>query len=344
MATVDDYVDIIVLGAGWLSQFLVPLFEKQGIKYALTTTSGRINKTCQGLYDEDEVGIIRFAYQPSPDSAASAQLSQVAAEEDDVQYTRLPTAQTVLITFPLKGAGQSRKLISKYREMHSGSVQTQFIQLGSTGMYKAPTTFAIQDQDSDYEITERARAEDELIEMGGSALVLAGLWGGERLPWNWVKRVAPTREKLGEKTSLHLVHGEDVARACIAYHKRFTGGERWILTDLMVYDWWQILSEWSPQLEQPVDQDGTKTTYAAWVSELLQTRGIQKLPRREHELGRVLDSSKFWNTVRVLPQNYLSKDARALQTTFDRGNKVGHAVSSIDIDPSLLRMRGDSRA
>lgn len=342
MTTNDDFVDILVLGAGWLSQFLVPLMEDSGIKYALTTTTGKPNKTCEGLYDGSK--IIAFAYQPDPSSAASGHVPHLTSQDDDLQYKQLPTAQTVLITFPLKGRGQAPRLIAKYRETHSGSVQTQFIQLGSTGMYKAPEPFVIQDQDSDYEMTERAQAEDELIELGGSVLVLAGLWGGERLPWNWVKRVAPSRDKLEQKTSLHLVHGEDVARGCIAYHKRFTGGDRWVLTDLLVYDWWQVLKEWSDQLERPVEEDGTKITYAAWVSQLMQAKGMKSLPRSEHELGRVLDSSKFWNTVQILPQNYLSTGARAIKTTFDKGGKIGQAVSSIRVDKALQKPVRDSRA
>ena len=55
-------------------------------------------------------------------------------------------------------------------------------------------------------------------------LNLAGLWGGERQAKNWIGRVAATKEQLKGKTSLHMVHGEDVARAIIAVHQNFEIG------------------------------------------------------------------------------------------------------------------------
>lgn len=53
---------------------------------------------------------------------------------------------------------------------------------------------------------------------------------------NYVSRVAPTKEALKDKGSIHMVHGIDVARAIIALSKDFTDGERWALTDGRVYD------------------------------------------------------------------------------------------------------------
>lgn len=76
----------------------------------------------------------------------------------------------------------------------------------------------------------RAEAEDELISMGGSVLNLSGLWGGARHPKNWIDRVATTKEQLASKTSLHLIHGLDVARSIIAVHQNFAKakGQRWV--------------------------------------------------------------------------------------------------------------------
>jgi hypothetical protein len=57
----------------------------------------------------------------------------------------------------------------------------------------------------------RAIAEDELRDLGACVLDLAGLYGGEHDPKNWVMRVATTKEQVKGKLALHLVHGADVA-------------------------------------------------------------------------------------------------------------------------------------
>ena len=57
----------------------------------------------------------------------------------------------------------------------------------------------------------RVIAEDELRDLGACMLDLAGLYGGERDPKNWVMRVATTKEQVKGKLALHLAHGADVA-------------------------------------------------------------------------------------------------------------------------------------
>ncbi len=75
---------------------------------------------------------------------------------------------------------------------------------------------------------DRAIAEDELLALGGCVMNLSGLWGGTRQPREWIDRVARTKEQLGATTSLHMIHGEDVARAILAVSQSFTKGERWV--------------------------------------------------------------------------------------------------------------------
>lgn len=45
-------------------------------------------------------------------------------------------------------------------------------------------------------------------------------------------------------TSVHLVHGRDVARAILAIHDDWdkTQGQRWLLTNERVYDLWDLAS------------------------------------------------------------------------------------------------------
>jgi hypothetical protein len=86
-------------------------------------------------------------------------------------------------------------------------------------------------------------AEDELLSLGGCVLNLSGLWGGERAPRNWIGRVAGTKEQLRGKTSLHMIHGVDVARAIVAVVRAFTPGERWVCL-LCFFDWYIVLCGW----------------------------------------------------------------------------------------------------
>jgi len=183
----------LILGAGWTSAFLIPLLVKEKISYATTSTTGR-----EGTY--------KFKFD--------------ADDSNNAQYAALPTAKTILITFPLKGPNQSTHLYTSYTKTHnSGKSSYQFIQLGSSGIFSQ-----ISKQDlwvtrhSRYDTADmRAIAEDELIKLGGCVLNLSGLWGGERQPKHWLDRVASTKEMLRKKTSLHMVHGQEYVRSCLCF-------------------------------------------------------------------------------------------------------------------------------
>ena len=143
--------------------------------------------------------------------------------------------------------------------------------------------------------------EDELLGLKGCVLNLAGLYGGERSPRSWVVRVAKTKAEVKAKKALHLIHGEDVARAIIGVHAKFTPGKRWLLTDLRVNDWWDLIQSWGPEVQSKTDQKGEQLDYARWVGELLVEEGIRSLPRSVESLGRVLDSRAFWSEIDVWP-------------------------------------------
>lgn len=198
-------VDVLILGAGWSATFLIPLLEKENVSYASTTTTGRD-------------GTFKFKFEYGSDNRE--------------QYQALPKATTVLITFPLKGEHASSYLYKEYTETHNPpDSKYQFVQLGSSGIFTIPGQDLWVTRHSNYDISNaRAIAEDELLGLGGCVLNLSGLWGGSRHPKNWVDRVAPTKDKLREKSSLHLVHGHDVARAVTAVHRKFhlATGQRFV--------------------------------------------------------------------------------------------------------------------
>lgn len=135
-------------------------------------------------------------------------------------------------------------------------------------------------------------------------LNLAGLWGGERNPKNWVLRILDTKEKLVEKTSVHLIHGIDVAYAIVALMRDFTPGQRWMLTDLRVYDWWDLASVWGDGGNgDPVRRTGKQPD---WVRELMVETGVRSLPRSAEMLGRVMDSMDFWVRFKMMPKRTLA--------------------------------------
>jgi hypothetical protein len=61
--------------------------------------------------------------------------------EGKEQYEGLPRAETVLVVFPIKGEGGSRRLVEGYEEAVGGKVR--WIQLGSTGIYLVRSPFAL---------------------------------------------------------------------------------------------------------------------------------------------------------------------------------------------------------
>lgn len=101
-------------------------------------------------------------------------------------------------------------------------------------------------------------------------------------------RISPLSRQLQD--GLHLIHGQDVARAILAVHLNpsKTVGQRWLLSDGRVYDWWDIASAWSEEKAQ-------------WVRELMRDESVRALPREISTLGRALDSRDFWDTFELVP-------------------------------------------
>ncbi|KAG9233535.1 hypothetical protein BJ875DRAFT_463991 [Amylocarpus encephaloides] len=274
-------VELLILGAGWTSTFLILLLTEQNISHAATSTTGR-----EGTYK------FKFEHDES--------------DEGQKQYEALPTAQTILITFPLKGKHEASRLVDSYEKAHgrAESARFQFIQLGSSGIFTIPDQEMWVTRRSKYDTkNERALAEDELLAMGGCVLNLSGLWGGARDPKHWIDRVADTKEKLKGKTSLHLVHGLDVARAVIAVHRLFSkaAGQRWLVTDLFVYDWWSLILGWAGQLDAENDDSAREMSQIKWIGELMVEAEVRALPRSMGQLGRCYDAREFWTAFELMP-------------------------------------------
>lgn len=108
-----------------------------------------------------------------------------------------------------------------------------------------------------------------------------------------------------------MIHGEDVSRAILAVHGEFdkATGERWLLTDGRVHDWWDLAHAWGVQYSKnrgeltKESQDGEKERgpHPRWVRELMRECCVRALPRCIDQLGRALDSRDFWDTFELEP-------------------------------------------
>lgn len=275
---------LLILGAGWTATFLIPLLRARKLSFAATTRDGRKVAGAE---------TIAWSFDPDEDGSVSAQKSQ---------FAKLPLAQNVLITFPLNGTGQSKKLVKGYQAANKGK-DIHFIQLGSTGVWQIEQKSYWVDRSSPYnKENSRAIAEDELLGLDGCVLNLAGLWGGERQPKTWVGRVAKSKEDVKGKKSLHMVHGQDVARGVLAATGQWKDakGQRWMLTDGFVYDWWALMAGWADVTQDDV-KDEEPSEFATWVYELMLEEDVKALPRSMETLGRCYDSREFWRTFDLVP-------------------------------------------
>lgn len=108
-----------------------------------------------------------------------------------------------------------------------------------------------------------------------------------------------------------MIHGIDVSRAILAVHSAFDKavGQRWLLTDGRVYDWWDLAHAWgleystskSDTSERAEEPRRDKGPHPRWVQELMLEHGIRALPRSVDLLGKALDSQEFWNTFGIQP-------------------------------------------
>jgi len=268
-------VDLLILGAGWTSTFLIPQLEKEQIAYAATTTTGRDNT-------------IPFKFDPDSNDAEL--------------YKQLPAARTVLITFPLRGHSESTTIVGRYQFVHGAN--NNWIQLGSTEIFNQISNDWSTEESAYDKTNTRAIAEDELLKLGGCVLNLSGLYGGTRVPRTWLPRLGKSKDDIQKRGAVHFIHGEDVARAINATHRNFTPGKRWIIADLRVYDWYDLIMSFSAmEANDSAEVSATTQRFAQWVGELMEEQGIRALPREMSALGRKLDSRGFWNHHGLWPRH-----------------------------------------
>lgn len=255
-------VKLLILGKGWAGAYIATECATHNVQYAATTRDGRD-------------GTLPFDFRMVD------------------QYARLPLAEFIIVTFPLRGVSAVDHLISNYVQTHACA--PRWILLGSTGVFKQSEEETVIDRHSPIEESdERGIAETRLMsQYDGVVLSCSGLWGGERHPSKWISRVASNKDELMKKGALHLIHGVDIALSLLKLMDVYVGGERWVLTDLRVYDWWDIALAYAPG------------TYGEWVRELLVESSISYLPRSSALLVRTIDGRDYWDMLRSAPRKSL---------------------------------------
>lgn len=127
-------LDLLLLGSGWTSTFVLPQAAEAGLKVASTTRDGR-------------QGTIKWTFDPESD--------------DPENYAALPDAKTILIVFPFYTEDSVRRLVAGYLRSRNTDetlalreksqlrgvedVKTQFILLGSTGVYDVSCSLSLLD-------------------------------------------------------------------------------------------------------------------------------------------------------------------------------------------------------
>ena len=101
------------------------------------------------------------------------------------------------------------------------------------------------------------------------------------------------------------------ARAVVAVMREWetAKGQRWMLTDGFVYDWWSLFVGWADAAKKQQGEEGTAgdcvddmpSDQARWVLELMKEEKIWALPRSMEVLGRCYFGREFYDTFGLAP-------------------------------------------
>jgi hypothetical protein len=276
--------DLLIVGLGWEGAHLAAECTKQGVSHAATTTTGRDST-------------IKFIFNPDDPN-------------DESSFSALPVCKSIIVTFPLNSKQAASNFIKLYLKTHPETTPC-LVLLGTTSFYNPVSTndpwCSEETEISTNPPPPRLLGEIEWLANGGVVLSLSGLYDttSTRHPRNFYKRVSADKDSLKARTSVHFIHGVDVARALVAMHRKsqvdpdIVKGKRWLLTDLRVYDWWDLVLKFDQ--ETVGDGKDVVSERAQWVFELMLENGVQGLPRPPLALGRALDSRRFWEAFGILP-------------------------------------------
>ncbi|KAF7967973.1 hypothetical protein HWV62_32443 [Athelia sp. TMB] len=332
-------VDILILGAGWTSTFLIPLCASTHVSHAATSRAGR-------------AGTLPFTFDPHapPDPALYARLPRAETVVITFPIT-VPGASARLVEAYRaghEGAGRFVQLGTtgiwagkddpspRWVDRHTppdadnprAAAEAELLALRDTAVLNLAGLWGGARSIRRY-VGRVAPTKDALrnkvLPPSPVLPIPPTPYSPHPLPYSPALHQTPntkpptlTRTRQG---SLHMIHGSDVARALLAVHAAFAraAGQRFVLSDARVYDWWDLASAWSAGERSEPGERGKglggggegaegggekgegKGEQAAWVRELMDEAGVRALPRDAGLLGRVLDGRDFWRVFGLSP-------------------------------------------
>lgn len=187
----DDGVDLLILGgSGWTSsQFLIPHLKSHHpeITFAATSRDGRD-------------GTIKWTFNPPSSSSTTGEGGEGGGNDD---YHVLPLAKTVVITFPIKGKGASRHLVTSYerakaltsfrrdRDGNEEPETVKWIQLGSTGIWDGGPTLVAQDLQNRLRLSHEMQPTEDVEKLHSQELSPPDYSDSSSVSFKWTDRHSP---------------------------------------------------------------------------------------------------------------------------------------------------------
>ncbi|KAJ1680139.1 hypothetical protein EV182_000604 [Spiromyces aspiralis] len=277
-----ERVELLVLGKGFVGQYVTQYCREMNISCAATTRDGR-DGTIQWCLPES----------PSPSSSLSSAGGVDAG---------LPQARAVLLTFPIRQVETMDWLVTAYNSRCDSNVR--WIYLGSTRAFtRVPSTRRTA---PNFEMDPQRLASEERMMKIHNGVVL-------KEPKHWPRFYKTTESMLCKirDPTLHLIHGMDVARAVVdCLLTRSEGGQRWLLSDGKVYDMLRIIARYpTDQTRQllasaaEADPDAVLGAFGTLDIDWILTYGSDPTARQA-KLTRRIDPDDFFLEFGFTPAHY----------------------------------------
>lgn len=128
--------DILILGAGWTAEFLIPLLRLDAQTYSSSApyASPSLSSTISNISLEEPLHHPISFCATTRDGRVVADYKTLTFTVDaDSDWSLVPKAKTIVLTFPTTEEGLVTKFVQGYEKVHGEGAR--WIQLGSTGAW-----------------------------------------------------------------------------------------------------------------------------------------------------------------------------------------------------------------
>lgn len=181
--------------------------------------------------------------------------------ENSATWKNLPKSDTVVWTFPATP-------LNKVQEFYESKLSDcqNLIVLGSTSRYVVKRQKQRIDENSEIDTNIlRVQGEEYLKSKGATILALAGIYGPDRDPVNWLyKGLIKNPKKM-----LNLIHLEDIINIIDYFIKNPSPGETYNLADGEAKSWQEIGEKAGFHFRMPEERELSKIITNQKIKELL---------------------------------------------------------------------------